>query len=215
MPRLLVVLLLLLSLPSVALGDRGGIYLGGQLGANLIDSVEAVGPNGSFSLIPTAGGMGTLVLGYDFADSHPRLAKGRVEIELGVRQNPLDTVEFSSGEFAAAGDLSALSVLMNFFYEYRGLDPLLVYYGVGGGVARVTMNGVTVDGSPLVDDEDDVLAYQAGLGLGYRLTPALTFDLGYRYFATEDLDLVDVRGRELTTDFQNHSIVLGLRYLFQ
>jgi len=210
----LLFIIVLFCLPSVVLGDRGGYYLGGQLGLSAMDDVEAVGPNGPFNLLPDPGVAASLLVGYDFADSNPRLAKGRVELELTSRQNALDKVEFANGEFAADGDLVAQSALINFFYESRGMQPLLVYYGVGLGWAQVALKDALVSGAALADDSDEVFAYQVGLGLGYQVTGSLTLDAGYRYFATQDAELKDSRGRDLSVEYQNHTILLGARYMF-
>ncbi|MDT8419041.1 MAG: outer membrane beta-barrel protein [Desulfuromonadales bacterium] len=211
---LILLLLLLLCLPAVVLADPGGYYLGGQLALSAMDDVEAVGPNGPFNLLPDPGVAASLLIGYDFADSNPRLAKGRVELELTSRRNALDTVEFANGEFAADGDLVAQSALINFFYESRGMQPLLVYYGVGLGWAQVALEDAAVSGAELADDSDEVFAYQVGLGLGYQLTSNLTLDAGYRYFATQDPELKDSRGRDLSVEYQNHTILFGARYMF-
>jgi opacity protein-like surface antigen len=207
-------LILMTCLPSLAFGERGGFYVGGQLGASLIDTVESVGVTGSSNLNPAAGGVGSLLVGYDYADNTPRFAQGRVELELSWRQNPLDTIEFAGGEVAAGGDLAAHSAMLNFFYESHGLTPLLAYYGVGVGVARVALDQATVGGLPLADDADAVPAWQIGLGLGYRLGSRLTVDAGYRFFATQDPEFEDVRGRKFSTEYQSHTILLGARYLF-
>lgn len=207
-------LLVLLSIPAVVFGGNGGLYVGGQLGLSLSDSVEVDSPSGPFHLVPTVGGIASLQLGYDYADQYPDIAQGRIELELSLRNNPLDTVEFAEGEFEAGGNLTVQSVMLNFFYEYHELAPLLAYYGVGGGVARVLVEDATVSGMSLADDADDVFAYQIGLGLGVEVSPAMTVDVGYRYFAALDTEFEDSRGRNLSLEYRNHALLFGVRYDF-
>lgn len=207
-------LLLLVSTPSVVFGGNGGFYAGGQLGLSLSDSVEVASPSGPFHLVPTVGGIGSLQLGYDYADLYPDIAQGRIELELSWRNNPLDTVEFAEGDFDAGGNLAVQSVMLNFFYEYHELAPLLAYYGVGGGVARVLVEGATASGMSLADDSDDVFAYQLGLGIGFEVSSDMTLDVGYRYFVAQDAEFEDSRGRNLSIEYRNHALLFGARYCF-
>ena len=65
-------------------------------------------------------------------------------------------------------------------------------------------------GISLVDDDDTVLAYQVGAGLGYAVNATTTIFVDYRYFATEDPEFSYSQEAEI----DSHNISLGLRYNF-
>ena len=59
------------------------------------------------------------------------------------------------------------------------------------------------------DADDTVFAWQVGAGIGYALTPQLTFDLKYRYFATSDPEF---DGTEV--EYASHNVYAGIRLHF-
>ncbi len=67
-------------------------------------------------------------------------------------------------------------------------------------------------------DSETAFAYQGLAGIGYSLSERLKLDLGYKYFAVEDLDFNGVgplgEARVYDTDYRDHSVTLGLRYAF-
>ena len=54
-----------------------------------------------------------------------------------------------------------------------------------------------------------MFAWQVGAGIGYALTPQLTFDLKYRYFATSDPEF---DGTEV--EYASHNVYAGIRLHF-
>ncbi|MDE0538756.1 MAG: outer membrane beta-barrel protein [Rhodospirillales bacterium] len=142
-----------------------------------------------------------------------RIADGlRVEGELSYRKNDFDTItvrepgglavllpaNLRTNPVALAGlrrtsdlegDLRLLTLMANFFYDIDlGLD-FEPYVGGGIGLSRISVKA-SVAGRTTADDDDTVLAYQFGGGLGYRVGGTddrpVTISLDYRYFATED-----------------------------
>lgn len=65
-----------------------------------------------------------------------------------------------------------------------------------------------------VGDGDWVLAYQVGLGLGYRLLDSMVLNLGYRYEGTGDPSFKWDNGAAVKTDLQNHVFRAGIRIGF-
>ncbi len=92
--------------------------------------------------------------------------------------------------------------------------PLVVinpFIGAGIGLANVDADDIEIGGSPVVDDNDLVLAYQLRAGLAFTALPLVDIILGYRYFRTGDLSMggnVDIDGLEA------HSVELGVRVSF-
>jgi outer membrane immunogenic protein len=155
--------------------------------------------------------------GYDYG-------LARLEIELAYRQNDVDTinVNFIEGPvtFSGDGDFSATSVMLNGYWDFETGSPIVPYIGGGIGFANVSANDVKINGVPVVDDDDNVFAYQLAAGLAFTLAPPLTLDLGYRLFGTSNPDLkIDPALRVLgfsdfETEFDSHNVNLGLRMNF-
>lgn len=183
-----------------------GPYVSGQVGATWLDDAD-ISISGAGSVAETSFDMGFnigVAGGYDFGPA-------RVEGELTYRLNDID--EYSApgfGTFSADGDVSALSLLANGFWDIPTGGPVTPYLGAGIGVAQVSMD----DPSFPIDDDDTVFAYQLAAGVAFDLTPTLALDLGYRYFATTDPEFTDDFGDSFETEYMSHNLNLGLRYQF-
>ena len=59
------------------------------------------------------------------------------------------------------------------------------------------------------DESDTVFAYQAGVGLGYKIAEKTLLNLSYRYFATNDPELDDGVDR-VTAEFLSHNVFVGI-----
>lgn len=151
-------------------------------------------------------------LGYDYGLL-------RLEGEFAYRENDVDSF---SGRFlgtpfafAADGDVSATSFMFNGFWDLETGSPMTPYLGAGIGLANVSYDDVVDDvGAPFIDDDDTVLAFQFAAGLAFEVTPVLTLDLGYRYFATDDPELEDAFGDSLETEYKSHNASVGLRFMY-
>jgi opacity protein-like surface antigen len=155
--------------------------------------------------------------GYDYG-------LARLEIELAHRENDVDTINNVNGAFKGDGDFSATSLMLNGYWDFETGSPVVPYLGGGIGFANVSANNVKVfdvNGvNSFVDDDDNVFAYQLAAGIAFDINPALTLDLGYRFFGTSDPDLkadpllVDPPFNRFETEFDSHNVSLGLRMNF-
>lgn len=84
----------------------------------------------------------------------------------------------------------------------RILDPISWYAGVGVGTAQVHLAAVATTAEE-ANSDDFKFAWQVGTGFGYKLTPFVTVDLGYRFFKTRELTptLTDSVGNPVTGDY--------------
>jgi opacity protein-like surface antigen len=174
---------------------------------------EATDDLGRFSLKFDPALQGSVVAGWDFAPGNP-VGEGRIELEYTRRSNPLDKVKFVEGSFKGGGDLTADSLLLNFFgvfHEDRFWAP---YAGVGLGVARIEASDLQVTGQPLSSGSAFVFAYQLGVGLDFTLTDYLSLDIGYRFFNTTQPKFTEANGHKFEMDYFSHSAILGLRFGF-
>ena len=131
------------------------------------------------------------------------------------------------------GDLQIWDLMLNGLYDFNREGQFQPYVGVGIGAAKVkakasNLAAVTVDpvGTTIVgafsangfNDSETAFAYQGLAGIGYSLSERLKLDLGYKYFAVDDLDFNGIgplgEARVYDSDYRDHSVTLGLRYAF-
>ncbi|HJT08131.1 MAG TPA: outer membrane beta-barrel protein [Stellaceae bacterium] len=157
-----------------------------------------------------------------------RAPQVRVEGEIGYRRAGLDRLSFNNdaglgaaagmaplaGSTSASGHVSAISAMLNAYYDYDTGSAWRPYIDAGIGAARLSMHNVSASGVPVVDAFDTVFAYQLGLGLGYDVTKSLTLAVEYRYFTTLDPTFRDAAGQSFNSEFTSHNLALGVRYRF-
>lgn len=140
----------------------------------------------------------------------------------GSRSRP-PTPCFLCGVSDANGHLTALALMANAYVDLDLTEKTSLYIGGGVGGARVSADyhfDVTVVGLPageidFVDDEDQVLAYQAKFGLQFDLSEHSELYLGYRYFATDDLSFNTTDGGTMDQDgLGTHIGEVGYRVYF-
>jgi opacity protein-like surface antigen len=193
-----------------------GPYMSIQGGATWLEDADLdydIIPSSDLSVeaeFDTGFNMGVAV-GYDYGPA-------RLEAEVAYRQNDFDKFK---GQFlgfgfedSADGDVSATSLMVNAYWDLPTGGPITPYIGGGVGFANVSFNEVEDLGFEFIDDDDNVLAYQAAAGIAFDINPNLALDLGYRYFATEDPELEDDFGDEFETEYDSHNVSLGLRFMF-
>jgi opacity protein-like surface antigen len=168
---------------------------------------------GSFNLGFAEGGQGALTLGYRLAPNSD-WGTGRVELEVGYRQNQVDQIEFSDGQLSGSGEVVIWDLMFNSYGEYLNGSRWTPYGGLGLGAALFALQQIEVGAAPVLDDQDLVLAYQLAFGLEYSLTSNVEFDLGYRFFGTGTPSLTDAQGARVESEYQVHNLQLGLRVYF-
>ena len=179
-----------------------GFYIGAKGGLNILndsslDSIVNLDINYGLGL--TFGG----VLGYDFEDL-------RLDAEITYRDNDIDLIGVP-----AEGSTTALSYMINGYFDVPTHMAVKPYVGGGIGYATVSINDANIPGvATVADDSDSVFAYQLSAGLGFEISRRTTLSLGYRYFATQELELQDTSGIPLSTEYQSHEINIGVRFLF-
>ena len=136
----------------------------------------------------------------------------RAEGELFVSVNDFDTVEAGGAGASASGDVSAVALMANGYYDFQTGSKWRPYVGGGIGFANVSINDLASLGFFLADDDDTVFAYQLKAGIAYQFSPRWEGTLGYRYFGTQDGDFTDSTGAAFTSDgLQEHVVEIGAR----
>lgn len=205
---------LLALFPRTTLAAQGGWYLSAHGGGSILQSAENESTDGTFNMEFKPGYAFAAALGFDLAETYPAYGRGRVEVEVAYRQNDLDEMEFQEGGMAAEGEVTVASAMLNTFGEFRETAPYYPYLGAGVGVARIALKDVALGGRGFSDDEDTVIAWQVGAGLGWQVTDALVLDLGYRYFSAVNPTFTDATGEEFDSEFDSHTVLVGARLNF-
>lgn len=210
-------ILIVLCLPFLFCGQahaqHSGPYIGGFIGGNALMNAESSDALGSFELKFKPALQGSAVAGWDIAHGNS-LGEGRIELEYSRRNSPLDRVKFAEGSFDGGGDVTADSLLLNFFGVLHDNSRWSPYVGAGIGAARIEASGLTVTGSPLGSGSATVFAYQLGAGIDVALTDYLNLDLGYRFFSSVKPKFIEANGQTFAMDYVSHNVVLGLRVGF-
>ena len=202
----------LLASATAAQAQQRGLYgelRGGAAFLTDADVTDFAGFDGTVS-----SDVGYLVEG---AIGYAHGSGARGELAVGYRQNDFDDFDVPSvGTAAVDGDLSALTVMGNVYYDFNlggagsrwsGLTPF-----VGGGIGTAFMNAVvdSLGGSPVGSDEDDtVFAWQVMAGLAYDVSPDIAATVSYTYFATSDAEFDGVG-----FEYASHNILAGIRFSY-
>lgn len=196
----------LCSVSAAALAQQtSGLYLGLGGGANFARDADVSGGGISTETQFDTGWAGIGSVGYGFGNGL------RLEFEAGYRDNDIDGV---SGVSGAGGSVNVWSGMLNLLYDIPTGIPLTPYIGAGVGYARVKADSVNVSGTAVMDDSDNVFAYQGIVGASYGLTPNLKLALDYRYFATQDPEFSTNTGVKVDSEYSAHTVLLGLRWEF-
>lgn len=184
-----------------------GLYVSGNIGfamasdSDLTDStVPGVTVNTEFNTGLAFGA----ALGYDFN-------RFRVEGEISYQTNDVDKIGALGVFFDATGDATALSFLINGYFDFVNSSAFTPYISAGLGYAQVEFNDLNISGAgfPGTSDDDTVFAYQIGIGVGYAVTEKVTIDVKYRYFGTEDSEYDTTEA-----EFASNNFLFGLRVNF-
>jgi len=135
----------------------------------------------------------------------------RIEPELAYQKNDLDKASASGTSASASGEITSMSFLTNFYYDFINNSPITPYVSTGIGFAVIEVDDIAISSmtGSLGNDEDSVFAYQFSGGIGWALGERVTLDFSYRYYATEDphFSVAD-------TEFKSHNIYVGARFSF-
>ena len=192
-------LFMLLMLPGGSLSATPGPYVSGQLGVTFLNDSnysEMV----DYGTIEFKQGYAVGIAGgYNFG-------MFRVEGEIGYQKNDMDSRSDCSGGACVSGniassDITALSFLINGYFDFVNSSRFTPY--ISGGIGMANLDYKITNWS----DNDTVFAYQVGAGVAFAINKHFTIDLKYRFFATEELETT-------IGTFESHNVYLGVRYNF-
>jgi len=193
-------------------GVAGSWYFGGEGGWTMLDNAKG-----------NAGGIGST---QHFKDGFNIGARAgyewgpwRLEEEFSFRQNGIGSVAVSGATFNTTGNRNTYAFMTNLIYDFRlgwfpGLD---VTPHIGGGIGAVMLHdGWGIPGiGTLASSSTTVFGYQGIAGIRYNISPALAFDLDYRYLGTETPTFASkFAGVKYTSGYSSHSVLASLSVRF-
>jgi OmpA-OmpF porin, OOP family len=156
-------------------------------------------------------------LGYDFG-------MFRTGFELGYQRAGLGDVNNFAGIAAVgtnglntgnAGNLSALSFMLNGLFDFGASDSWTGSVGGGVGIAQYKASKfVTGTRAAFLDDSDTGFAWQILAGVRKAISDNVDLNLGYKYFNIPKINTVTTFGAPLRTKLATHSLMLGFTYNF-
>lgn len=127
----------------------------------------------------------------------------RVEAAIGYQVNDIDNLLGVEVPSELDWRVSILSLMANAYFDIESegskVEP---YLTAGAGVANVNFKDA------IGSDDDTVFAYQFGAGIGIEISENTIIDLGYRYFATSDIDPGDYG---INYGIASHNALVGVR----
>jgi outer membrane protein OmpA-like peptidoglycan-associated protein len=148
----------------------------------------------------------------------------RFEEEYAYRSNDLNRFTVGSLNVAgASGDRQSHAIMTNVLYDINlagfGWNigvPVTPHIGAGVGAVNVIDNVRAPSVGRILHDDDWQFGYQAIAGLRYNITPAVAFDLDYRYLATTDatFKVPAAPAIKYKSGYETHNLMASLVYRF-
>lgn len=222
---IIISILATLVIPAVSLSApvRPGGYMSGFIGAAAIKdttvTTDDFSGNPPFSdRVEFDPGINIgMTGGYDFGYF-------RLEGELSYKHGAMNEITEQSTNYRfrnVDGDLAALAVMFNGFFDLHNDSPVTPYFGGGMGFASVYISDTygtdtRTASRPLLyeEDVDSVYAYQVGGGVEIALNRALSLDLGYRYFGTSRARFDESWSQSSDLKLNSHNVAVGFRVKF-
>jgi opacity protein-like surface antigen len=113
---------------------------------------------------------------------------------------------------SAGAERHAVSEMANGIYDFSLGWPVTPHIGAGVGLAEVTRNLSNMFGG--THNTVAVFAYQAIAGFRVPITPALAFDVDYRYFSTPGTTFTSTTVDPIKSNYRTNNLVASLTWLF-
>ncbi len=112
------------------------------------------------------------------------------------------------------GDLTALGLAVNGYYDFDTGSPLGLYVGAGAGFENVELDFSPSD-TAVLDDDETVAFGQVMAGGDFPVADNAELYGGYRYRVSEDVETdVSIVPANLDVENDAHILEVGVRYSF-
>ncbi|HEX4616857.1 MAG TPA: outer membrane beta-barrel protein [Stellaceae bacterium] len=147
----------------------------------------------------------------------------RFEEEFNFGQNDLTRVSGAGFNLAAHGQRNRYAVMTNAIYDFPVGWIVSPHLGVGIGAVNlhnsIGLNPIAgfapcAAGCAVASSSAWEFGYQAIAGIRYNISPALAFDIDYRYLATTDPTFKTLGGLKYDSEYHTHNLVASLTWIF-
>lgn len=190
-----------------------GFYAGAQIGYNTGSAAPLNGTTYTDTAHYNWSPNGVIEGGYRFGDGL------RLGAEFGYSTTTVGDISHNNVTHAAGGKGStdAFTFMGAAYYDFNTHSAWRPFIGVGVGVARVEQSGLKDVFYPGLNgnDTDTGFAFQTSAGLAYAVTQDIDVSLSYRFLRTaDDLTYSPSANDRYHAPYENHSVLLGIRYTF-
>ena len=158
--------------------------------------------------------------GYDFGDF-------RTEAEFSFQSANFrhgEKIDNDEDDQKADDSLTVMAILANGFFDLDTGTPFVPYIGIGAGAVNlaVTLNEDEDADEPQFEGSGWGFAYQANVGVAYKIVDAVALTLGYKFFGTLETQVTDAGDDDDDEDddpyvkptLMSHRLELGVRFSF-
>ena len=186
-------------LPQLAAAGDSNFYVGGATGLSALNDSHLEGVGANLSADFDNGWAGVATVGHSYYNGI------RAELELGYRNNNADSLN---------GSARTWSLMGNALYDFANASPITPYIGAGAGVAHVGYHNISPVAGSTIDDGDYAPALQGIIGANYAVNSNVSVFTNYQYMKAFDVDVKTDSGTKIDTDYDNHTVLVGVRYNF-
>lgn len=198
--------------------DYTGLYSDLRLGASFLSDASNKGAATGIDIDSEfdTGFVGEIAVGWEQPSGF------RYEVSLGYAQfgvgdltiiddGGIDGGSLNGMRVAGDGYVDAFTYMANGYYAF-GDGMIRPYIGAGLGGAYVSAD-ISALGVDVVDDKDNVFAYQGTVGLEYRVSSYGAIGVRYTYFATSDPTFKDTLGMKFDSEVESHNAMVTFRFV--
>ena len=211
-----------------------GIYVGGGLGLNFMQSQNVSTTAGPYSasgkINYNTGFAGKLNVGYGFGNGLRAELEGNYRNNTANGTNPLPLV----GNANVHGNEQKYGAMVNALYDFNTISRYVIpYVGVGVGYTAIQEQGLNIYNNggqgniAYGNSTKSSFAWQAILGAAFPITPALAITAEYNFFnpvsdrnyagsanlRAGGTTYTGMGSSKFSGDY-NHSLLIGVRYAF-
>ncbi len=202
---------LVAGLCTAASAQTDGLYAGVEAGVNFVPKIQFHMPDSNtWTQKQDLGYALAGQLGYAFGPV-------RVEGELSWRQNSMDKINDNLGTFGADGNINAVAVMANVYYDIKTGTQFTPYVGAGIGGINMDEDHITANGQLITKDSDLRLGYQGIAGVAYAVNDQLSIKADYHYVRADQARFTTESGFDGNFGrgtYQNHAVMVGFTWHF-
>jgi len=183
----------------------GSPYFVGAVGLSDLRDIDADAATFSSRIDAENGHSGLVGVGRHFGE----MLRG--EFTLTHTRHDVDDVTGAQG----SGDVGSWALGGSLFADFDvPAFQFTPYVGLGAGVIRVNLDGITPVGGSTLDDSDTVPYLEAIAGLSYDLNERVSLFGDLRYRASQRLRVSTRAGGAVSPDYSDRRLMIGLRWRF-